>query len=456
LQGYAVLVGLGVVFLALAGAIGYVSYLQDAGSLEASLVMTRIVKLFGANVAADLAGIGIGILIVDQVIRIVDRRRNRESALTELRSGDGETSRRGASRLEALKAFHDGSLEGTDLSLADLSGTDLSKARLKGADLLRATLPRSLTDADLRGAFLTGAVLDGVYATGARFDGAQMSAVGLRNAHLTGTSFKGVIFLEPTSLCEANALRQTIMPDGTRYDGRYQLPDDLGQALSTNYDLSDVRAGSEFYEVSEEAYREALAFASSKLPVLRAIRQLRSKDLDAVQVELARLREMAALDLSNEYLGCCILTGMDLRGFDLTEAEFSHTNLEEADLSSCSLERADLSRAILTKANLQGAKLKGADLHASTLTGAAITEDQLRVCSRLWGAVLPDGTKYDGRFNIWGDVHNPISPHRGTPTGNDPSAIADYYGVTIKQYLEGQEWARVHGIPVPKREDFPT
>ena len=51
------------------------------------------------------------------------------------------------------------------------------------------------------------------------------------------------------------------------------------------------------------------------------------------------------------------------------------------------------------------ANLSGADLSMANLNGALnLTEEQLTQVYRLCGAILPDGSHYEGRLNLAGDM----------------------------------------------------
>jgi uncharacterized protein YjbI with pentapeptide repeats len=99
------------------------------------------------------------------------------------------------------------------------------------------------------------------------------------------------------------------------------------------------------------------------------------------------------------------LQGADLYKANLRGADLSMANLQGADLSMTNLQGARLSGADLRGADLSMANLQGADLHKANLQGARnLSDEQLAQTSRLWGATLPDGSLYDGRFNLAGDI----------------------------------------------------
>jgi hypothetical protein len=118
-----------------------------------------------------------------------------------------------------------------------------------------------------------------------------------------------------------------------------------------------------------------------------------------------------------------------------------------ADLEGARLNRVDLHRADLSGANLQGAFMTKANLQGAR----NLTEAQLAQASRLRGAILPDGSRYDGRLNLPGDIEDAHILHIDT---DDPQAMADFYGILLEDYLEGLEWGKKHlFIVVEARQD---
>ena len=66
--------------------------------------------------------------------------------------------------------------------------------------------------------------------------------------------------------------------------------------------------------------------------------------------------------------------------------------------------RPDLFGADLRGANLDGANLRGADLRGAHLYEAKVSDEEIADCNILFGATMPDGNRYDGRFNLNGDI----------------------------------------------------
>lgn len=132
----------------------------------------------------------------------------------------------------------------------------------------------------------------------------------------------------------------------------------------------------------------------------------------------------------------CRLEGADLFKASLRKVDFHRANLQMADLSMADLTGAKLSRTKLQGADFSQAILKDADLYKANLGGARnLTTAQLSQASRLYGAVMPDGSLYDGRFNLPGDLE---FARWGRVNVNDPEAMARFLGVPVELYLMGQ------------------
>ena len=113
-------------------------------------------------------------------------------------------------------------------------------------------------------------------------------------------------------------------------------------------------------------------------------------------------------------------------------------SLVGADLFTANLSRANLNGALLNEASFRFAILKNARMRFASLEGArSLTSSQLFEMKELRGAVMPDGSKYDGRFNLYGDLRN-IEKEGFQP--DDPISMSEFYGVSVSEYNSGQEW----------------
>ena len=128
------------------------------------------------------------------------------------------------------------------------------------------------------------------------------------------------------------------------------------------------------------------------------IRQLHSKHPEEAHRAIETLR-------AKGWLSSGALKGVDLQDIQLRGADLYMADLGKADLRGANLTGADLSMANLEGANFDTVNLTGADLSMANLEGAInLSNAQLAQTSRLWGATMPDGTLYDGRFALVGDA----------------------------------------------------
>jgi uncharacterized protein YjbI with pentapeptide repeats len=111
---------------------------------------------------------------------------------------------------------------------------------------------------------------------------------------------------------------------------------------------------------------------------------------------------------------------------DLAEARLEGTNLEQANLRGANLEAADFAGADLKEANLAKARLGEA-------TG--LSEDQLSQAARLATATMPDGNRYNGRFNLAGDL---LDARLAGYDPSDPVSMARYYDISLATYQGAQ------------------
>lgn len=126
--------------------------------------------------------------------------------------------------------------------------------------------------------------------------------------------------------------------------------------------------------------------------------------------------------------------------------------LSDGSLSGWFLSDADLQGLYLRDANVAGM-----GLYRSNLKEARISDEQLMTLNDLRRTIMPDGTRYDGRFCLNGDLKWALSKYDTDPTTATAAAMAAYYEVDEALYLDGQRWAIEH-IPerVPNRTIIET
>ncbi len=158
---------------------------------------------------------------------------------------------------------------------------------------------------------------------------------------------------------------------------------------------------------------------------------------------------LVGVNMYRAFLNRANLQGANLDKADLEAARLDKANLRGAHLDWANLERADLRetclqaahliRANFRDAHLQDADLQGADLEGASLQGAEVRDGQLIKASRLRGVTMPDGSRYNGRFNLQGDLK---TAYREQVDVTDPSAMAAFLGVSLEDYQRGQAWAQ--------------
>jgi uncharacterized protein YjbI with pentapeptide repeats len=246
-------------------------------------------------------------------------------------------------------------LEAADFSRADYSNCQLQKAVLRGA---------CFNQANLQGAALMGAYLDD-----ASFVGADLRNADLQDAVLINTHFQGADLRDAKVLLEQLYFVASI--------GKARLP-----------------SGDEvFYSEGEHV----------QLPPLPAFVQF--SQWNGVYTYFSFPTE-------------CGLRAARLDGI-FTSITFDNTSLEYAQLrgifSYCSFAQARLDKTVISgtfyKTNFQRGMMHDAILHKASFvccdfTGADFNNDLFKQAARLRGSLLPDGSEYDGRYELPGDLED--------------------------------------------------
>lgn len=240
-----------------------------AGQLDqyGALNLRQAFRDLYANIGTDFITIALTVLLIDRLNRRREARQFRERLIREMGSRDNGTALRAVDELRARGWLADGSLVRADLKYANLEEANLADANLEGAYLTFAILRK----ADLRSARLRGAILRNVDAQEALLLNTDLSEAKLLEADLRHARMQGVL-LNGASLVMANLheargltddrlkgcarLQKAVMPNGTRYDGRYNLAGDL-----EGMDPTDVSAMAAYYEISADAYQKGQAWA---------------------------------------------------------------------------------------------------------------------------------------------------------------------------------------------------
>jgi hypothetical protein len=174
--------------------------------------------------------------------------------------------------------------------------------------------------------------------------------------------------------------------------------------------------------------------------VMDLIRKLRNPENKTVLQAIEELRVRGWLEdgsLKGILLCHAHLQGADLLKADLTKVDLHQARLEGTNLSMANLNGAKLARVNLQGANLSDANVEGTDFFKANLTDVCnLTDEQCSKVKRLYGATMPDGNIYDGRYNLDGDIE---FARWGRVDVDDPAAMAYFLGISIETYQRGQE-----------------
>lgn len=135
---------------------------------------------------------------------------------------------------------------------------------------------------------------------------------------------------------------------------------------------------------------------------------------------ILRNRMLPQINLSRVELWNADISHSSFHYSDFAGTQFVSTTLYMTGFWGCKLQFADFSDADTTNT----------DFVYADLTKALITRDQLQVAYRLHGATLPNGERYDGSFNLYGDIES--AKAYGIDI-TDPTAMASFYAMSEKE-----------------------
>ena len=194
--------------------------------------------------------------------------------------------------------------------------------------------------------------------------------------------------------------------------------------------------------IAKNLNKRFIEIAQDEVDKESLIRQM-SSPTESFAIEA--VRELRARGwLKNGRLEGANLSKADLQDVDLSNAnlkrvDLSNANLQDTNLTNVNLEGSNLRNTNLKGAIFRGANLKNADLTEAILTDAQeLSDEQLAKVRTLVGASMVSGKRYNGRFNLEGDLLTAGVMRRG---------MAAFYEVSQKNYEWGQEWNRLYQSP---------
>ncbi len=280
-------------------------------------------------------------------------------------------------------SFENTSLNGANLTEANLRDADLTEANLLNADLTEANLGQAdFTEADLAQANLTEANLKNADLTEGNLRGADLTEGNLRGADLTEGNLRGADLTEGNlrgaKLTEAD-LRFTNLTKADLWNADLTEVDlgsaDMNKANMINTDLTGAFLRSA--HLNEALLKGSnLTGANLKQADLTGSR-LMDTDLCGADFQRATLREVTLPrgdKLREADFTEADLQDQDFRGEELSGATFVKADLTGCDLSRANLSKANLERALLNRADLFDTRLAGAQLEGTVLGNVQVNE----------------------------------------------------------------------------------
>ena len=188
------------------------------------------VNTFLENLVPEAVGIFFTVLIIDRLDSIREHQVIRDQLVRRLQSRYNHTALQAVEELRVLGHLEDGTLHNRNLRGANWVDANMYRADMRGSDLGNAVLTR---------------------------------------ADFVQANLKNVKNLTDKQLADLSTMHGATMPDGTKYDGRYRLPDDFAYAVRKQIDTESDKAMAQWYGVPLDKYREGQQWANQHLDDLR-------------------------------------------------------------------------------------------------------------------------------------------------------------------------------------------
>ena len=150
-------------------------------------------KDYYANLSSELFGIAITILLIDYLYEQKEKESNKARLLRELASEDKGFTSRALREIRSLGYLYDGTLNGADLSGANLCDLDFANANLRNVNFTGAQLNKAIfTNSDLTGANLNYAELRDAKLENCKLTNVQMKKCNLYGAIMNNSAIENV------------------------------------------------------------------------------------------------------------------------------------------------------------------------------------------------------------------------------------------------------------------------
>lgn len=191
-------------------------------------------------------------------------------------------------------------------------------------------------------------------------------------------------------------------------------------------------------------------FALEAARLLHVKGQLRKGILKKRLIDRADLRkvELPHADLTGTKINLCNFSEANFNGAILANTRiydsiFPATFFHKASFKNSAIFLTTNNNFIFRNCSFRNADFTGL-VFWNMINGKMVEEAyfQLLAAGSMRGAILPNGSRYDGRFNLEHD--SPRTSNGGEKI--DVKFMAEFYGVSEEQYLLGQEWAVQNNI----------
>jgi hypothetical protein len=132
--------------------------------------------------------------------------------------------------------------------------------------------------------------------------------------------------------------------------------------------------------------------------------------------------------------------GADLNDADLQGATFLNANISYANLNHTDLRKSTLINVNLYSTNFYEANLEGVNSIDETMF--LLAELAFTTLDKMVGAIMRNGKRYDGRYNLKGDLYIAKEWNVRNLDIETDNGMAEFYKVSLDEYLEGQKWAK--------------
>lgn len=224
-------------------------------------------KDLSSNLLSEYAGILVTITVIDALNAWRIDQKEKESLILSFTSPNKLVATEAARVLRIKGWLTNGSIKDVLFQRTSLDQAELHQASLRNSIFLYTSLKgANINLADISNCTFTDTILENAHAHGTKFDGSIIIGETVKpenffkNAEFIGASFRSVNFMgvrndeitEDPSIffLSASKMRNSIMPDGTKYDGRYQLAGDVSDAINLGFDPYDEESMRKFYEIA--------------------------------------------------------------------------------------------------------------------------------------------------------------------------------------------------------------